>query len=110
MSTRIAYIEKLTRIASREKGMRRAFLLAKVREAEAESDEQFCKKMRITEVADSADGASKERVLSSDSDGRVLSSDSKERVLSSDSTERVLSSDANERVLSGDSTQRVLTR
>lgn len=99
MSTRIAYIEKLTRIASREKGMRRAFLLARVREAEAESDEQFCKRMRITKVADSADGASKQRVLSSDSNERVL-----------DSNERVLSSDSNERILSSDSTQRVLTR
>jgi hypothetical protein len=47
MSPRAAYIEKLTRIASREKGMRRAFLLAKVHEAEAESDEQFCKRMRV---------------------------------------------------------------
>ena len=60
--------------------MRRAFLLARVREAEAESDEQFCKKMRITEVADAADGASKQRVLPSDTNERVLSSDSTPRV------------------------------
>jgi hypothetical protein len=47
MSPRAAYIEKLRRIASREKGMRRAFLFAKAHEAEAESDEQFCKRMRV---------------------------------------------------------------
>jgi hypothetical protein len=57
MSPRIAYIEKLRRIASREKGMRRAFLLARAREAEAESDEQFCKKMRVREMAEMAERA-----------------------------------------------------
>ena len=56
MSPRIAYIEKLRRIASREKSMRRAFLLARARDAEAESDEQFCRRMRVREVTDSVDG------------------------------------------------------
>ena len=56
MSPRIAYIEKLRRIASREKGMRRAFLHARAREAEAESDEQFCRRMRVRVVTISADG------------------------------------------------------
>ena len=58
MSPRIAYIEKLRRIASREKGMRRAFLLARARDAEAESDEQFCRRMRVREVTDSDIGQS----------------------------------------------------
>jgi hypothetical protein len=88
MSTRIAYIEKLTKIAGKEKGMRRAFLLARVREAEAESDEQFCRKMRVTEMSGSAERESKGRTLSRDSNGRALSD---ERAPSGDSNERALS-------------------
>lgn len=49
MSPRLSYIEKLRRIAEREKGMRRAFTLARALEAEQESDEQFCRKMRLAE-------------------------------------------------------------
>jgi hypothetical protein len=62
MSPRTAYIEKLRRIASREKGMRRAFLFAKALQAEAETDEQFCKRMRVRELTglaeDSSNGSS----------------------------------------------------
>lgn len=61
MSPRTAYIEKLRRIASREKGMRRAFLLAKVRQAEAESDEQFCKRMRVNPLPGALRAASNGR-------------------------------------------------
>jgi hypothetical protein len=119
MSTRIAYIEKLTRIASKEKGMRRAFLLARVREAEDEGDEQFCRKMRVTEMADSAERDSNGRILSRDSNGRALSNG---HALSGDSNEgapsngHALSGDYNERAvsnghaLSGDPNERVLPR
>jgi hypothetical protein len=110
MSTRIAYIEKLTRIASREKGMRRAFLLARMREAEAESDEQFCRKMRVTEMADPVDCDPIERAMSGDSNGHALSGDSNGHAPSGDSNERVLSGDSNGRAPSGGSNERVLSR
>ncbi len=74
MSPRIAYVEKLRRIASREKGMRRAFLLARAREAEAESDVQFCKKMRVREMAERAEMAGR------DDDGQVRVREMAERV------------------------------
>src|ERR1700682_1228096 len=61
MSPRAAYIEKLRRIASGEKGMRRAFLLAKAHAAEAESDDQFCKRMRVREVTDTPEVTSNGR-------------------------------------------------
>jgi len=56
----MAYVEKLRRIASREKGMRRAFLLARARDAEAESDEQFCRRMRVREVLNPRTGNSED--------------------------------------------------
>src|ERR1700682_4242811 len=61
MSPRTAYIEKLRRIARREKGMRRAFLFARALQAGAESDEQFCKKMRVKELTGLAEDSSNGR-------------------------------------------------